>query len=65
MEGVDTILLKGVDIVKGVDTILLKGIDFVEGVVSIKGAFVKEIVCLHGFPTSIVPNRDRIFLSIF
>lgn len=31
---------------------------------SVAELFIKDIVCLHGFPSSIVSNYDRNFMSI-
>lgn len=31
----------------------------------VANVFVKEVVCLHGFPRSIVAERDRVFICNF
>lgn len=32
---------------------------------SIAAEFVREIVRLHGFPTTIISDRDKVFMSLF
>ena len=34
-------------------------------VITVTACFLKEIVWLHGYPSSIVSDRDKVFMSIF
>lgn len=34
-------------------------------VLKVAETFIKEVVRLHGFPSTIIMDKDRIFLSIF
>lgn len=61
-EGVDTVVVVVDRLTKYAHFL---GLKHPFSALTVAAAFIKEIVCLHGFSATIVSDRDKVFMSIF